>query len=741
MTGLADNFPFTGNGFPAYVGTVAPQNPLIGQIWFNPNNGVTQIWTAVGWQTQNTSVNAQTVNLNVPGGSGIGQAYLYWAVVPGNSITGSVIFATYGYPIKTYVLTNFANPTSDAAWSVMTGVNGSFIYTGTTAPAASLGDDADLYINTVSGGLYIKAATTWVLTGSIIGPAGAQGATGAAGAAGATGATGAAGAGIIAGGTTGQALVKTSGADYATQWATVSATPGGADTQVRFNDGGAFAGSAGLTFNKTSRTLTMSGATITTDNPVLNAAQTWNASGVTFTGLKFNAAGTSDANSASGSLLMDLQVGGASKVKIGKGGTVTFTVSAKETAIIPGDRNVQFSFDGLPVFGGGLTYFGVTTAASIRWSTSSVDPTATADLFLTRRAAASLRLGAADAATAVAQTLGVQGITGTDASAAAFPFTIAGSQGTGMGAGGSIVFQVAPAGSSGSAQNTLVPALTIDIAKTVQIAGAGSYNIAAVGVNNSNQYGIYYDSFTTGVGFVIGGGHTFSVIAGAVINRSDAYFGWESSGSGNFNTTYDTRLYRDATGTLAQRNGTAAQRFNLYGTYTSGTSYERLFAEYNSAGTAFRIGTEKGSVGGTARALEFQTDGVTRLTISTAGVATFTGLVNLGSNGILQTRYINNGNNTVSMFDFVADATGTATFAVAGSAPFLRFGGTSPSYPAIKRSSTTLQARLADDTAFAPMQGKITTDTAYTAGDPATTGYLTVYDSTGTAYKIPAVAA
>jgi hypothetical protein len=38
------------------------------------------------------------------------------------------------------------------------------------------------------------------------------------------------------------------------------------------------------------------------------------------------------------------------------------------------------------------------------------------------------------------------------------------------------------------------------------------------------------------------------------------------------------------------------------------------------------------------------------------------------------------------------------------------------------------------------VQGKLTTDTAYTAGAPTATGYLVVYDSAGTAYKIPAVA-
>jgi hypothetical protein len=67
----------------------------------------------------------------------------------------------------------------------------------------------------------------------------------------------------------------------------------------------------------------------------------------------------------------------------------------------------------------------------------------------------------------------------------------------------------------------------------------------------------------------------------------------------------------------------------------------------------------------------------------------------------------------------------------------LQFGGITPSFPALKRSTTSLQARLADDTAFTNIQGKLTTDTAYTAGALVATGYITIYDSTGTAYRVP----
>ena len=51
-----------------------------------------------------------------------------------------------------------------------------------------------------------------------------------------------------------------------------------------------------------------------------NITDTWNSSGTTFTGIKFN---VTDTASAAGSLLMDLQVGGASKFKVDKSGTVT----------------------------------------------------------------------------------------------------------------------------------------------------------------------------------------------------------------------------------------------------------------------------------------------------------------------------------------------------------------------------------------------------------------------------------
>ena len=56
---------------------------------------------------------------------------------------------------------------------------------------------------------------------------------------------------LVSGGTTGQVFTKVSGEDGDYQWSTPSSggTPGGSDTQIQFNNAGAFGGSASMTFD------------------------------------------------------------------------------------------------------------------------------------------------------------------------------------------------------------------------------------------------------------------------------------------------------------------------------------------------------------------------------------------------------------------------------------------------------------------------------------------------------------
>lgn len=87
----------------------------------------------------------------------------------------------------------------------------------------------------------------------------------------------------------------------------------------------------------------------------------------------------------------------------------------------------------------------------------------------------------------------------------------------------------------------------------------------------------------------------------------------------------------------------------------------------------------------------------------------------------------------------ISDGTWRMTKASGSGFGLLQFGGTSASFSALKNNGTTLQCRLADDSGFAFIQGKLTTETAYVNTVQVATGYLVIYDSTGTSYRIPAL--
>lgn len=102
--------------------------------------------------------------------------------------------------------------------------------------------------------------------------------------------------------------------------ATFLATPSSANLAAALTDetgagAAVFAGSPTLTGS-----VSISGGTVTASTPPINATQTWNSGGVAFTGLFAN---ITDTASDAASLLLDLQVGGASKFKVGKTGKVT----------------------------------------------------------------------------------------------------------------------------------------------------------------------------------------------------------------------------------------------------------------------------------------------------------------------------------------------------------------------------------------------------------------------------------
>jgi hypothetical protein len=332
---------------------------------------------------------------------------------------------------------------------------------------------------------------------------------------------------------------------------------------------------------------TLSGATVTTDAPVLNLSQTWNDAAVTFTGLKLT---VTDTASAAASNLIDLQVGGVSKFKVDKSTDLIFSGSSV-TSVISSIVNPNYRIvinRGSPAINFGVNQasagtaimrpagFAVGASSYLAWSGLVDRADTTIDLFLTRKAAANLRFGAADAAAPVAQTLSVQSVVAGTTDTAGVDFTIDGSQGTGTGAGGSIVFQVAPAGASGTAQNALTSALALrSLTKATELFGPLIWNgvQAPAAPPNDPANAIHC---TNAMYFTQNYAIRFATYNGGELNLgSGGALTW-NSGSIPGISANDIFLRRDAADTLAQRRDTNAQESRIYGSYTSATNFQRL---------------------------------------------------------------------------------------------------------------------------------------------------------------------
>jgi hypothetical protein len=179
---------------------------------------------------------------------------------------------------------------------------------------------------------------------------------------------------------------------------------------------------------------------------------------------------------------------------------------------------------------------------------------------------------------------------------------------------------------------------------------------------------------------------------------------------------------------LELRDGTSGQTLNIYNTYTDASNYERSFIRWVS--NRLELGCEKAGTG-TDRNIRFVF--TTSVEFSVSGPTIGTNYMQVPSAGFFSFG---------SRFYCQSPADGKLVLYNWAGNDFslLQFGGTSSSFPALKRSTTKLQTRLADDSAFALHQAKLQTDTNYTAGAPTPTGYLVVYDAAGTGYKIPAEA-
>ncbi len=136
------------------------------------------------------------------------------------------------------------------------------------------------------------------------------------------------------------------------------------------------------------------------------------------------------------------------------------------------------------------------------------------------------------------------------------------------------------------------------------VLGGGTTSTVGVGSSAEILFGGTSYISTSSAGSAYGTQHLGGTYQGCYLIRDDtasAGFGWGSTSSTIVGTP-SLILYRDAAGTLAQRNGLNAQTLRVYNTHTSSTSYETLNLK-GKASANFEIGPENGSAGGTLRGL------------------------------------------------------------------------------------------------------------------------------------------
>lgn len=223
---------------------------------------------------------------------------------------------------------------------------------------------------------------------------------------------------------------------------------GGAAGQVVYDTGGTFGESTGITASNTVLSLS-SAVTLTAPD-----TGTWTSAGITVkaagsattpaisltnfetnTGLYVTAAGA-----------LGITVGGTVRVDWGITSAATLTVAGAITA----SGNVR-----------------VSGSAQFNWAGRGI---------LTSPAANAIQLGAANSATPAAQVFSLPSVIAGTSNTAGVSLTITGSQSTGSGISGDLIFQTGGTGAAATAQNSLVTALTIKGA-TQQVQFAAPFKV------------------------------------------------------------------------------------------------------------------------------------------------------------------------------------------------------------------------------------------------------------------------
>ena len=220
-------------------------------------------------------------------------------------------------------------------------------------------------------------------------------------------------------------------------------------------------------------------------------------------------------------------------------------------------------------------------------------------------------------------------------------------------------------------------------------------------------------------------------LAGSIVQSSGNFIPSNALIFDYFNQ--DVVLQRDgAANTLALRNGTAAQTFNIYASYSDASNYSRLslgpldgggkyYILANNAGTGIARGINIRA--GASQDIFFGNGTTDIVKITATGLSFVTdNAYDISASGANRPRNVYVGTDVIVGGNYGVSAAGRVSWSGkaqisspsdsvirllnAGSSNFnlLQFGGGTDAFPAIKRNAAGLQIRLADDSANATLE-------------------------------------
>jgi hypothetical protein len=493
------------------------------------------------------------------------------------------------------------------------------------------------------------------------------------------------------------------------------------------------------------RQLNISGSTITADTPALNISQTWNNAAVTFTGMKFN---VTDTASNASSLLAEWQVGGTSRFKIQKDGSVTAagtisgTTLASSAAVIGsillgmtevrvGSSNTVLREDAANT----LAQRNGTAAQTYRLERAYVDGSNRGYTDFAQDAAGGVRLNSVWTGSVAAPTalLDVQANGASNFTVSTSGISNAGSKGALLGGvylnygagqsvigwpgspswGGVLGLNMYTNGTSNGMVSWNGDAAIVRNAAGVLEVNSGTFGqfrdlkLRALFLADSTAPGTLVQWQYAGYGLgsnangdtVVNVNSAPKMVVGAASMRLASSVALMWGTGADLLSAPSLALYRGADNVISQRNGLNPQAYELFNSYTDPSNHEKTAFKWASNEFIMELGRGFGS--GVSRTASMWFFGSGGLQISPYGSAAW----RFAINGML----------------CAPDQSATAV--------------------GFKRSATTMQIRLGDDSDFTALQAKLMTHAAAASGTITPTHTMTLFDAAGVAYKVPCVAA